>query len=304
MEQILKYVWVVKTLSKAGAKGITLAELNEKWRSNEDLSRGEDLSRQTFNRWKNELVELFGVLIQCRRRGGYHHYIANPEALESNALSGWLLNTFATAGTLTNRMSLQDRILVEEVPSSQGYLEDIIDAMQNGNVLQMTYRGFEKEHAHTFNVEPYCVKMFQRRWYMLARSTYYGKLRLYGLDRIEDLSVTKKKFKLPKDFNAEEYFSTFFGIVLDKNVPVQRIVIRADRYHKHYVRTLPLHHSQRELCDEGDYADFELTLRPTYDLCMELLRAGNMIEVIEPQSLRKTMHDWVRDMWNIYKDEK
>ncbi len=304
MEQILKYVWVVKTLSKAGMKGITLAELNDKWRSNEDLSRGEDLSRQTFCRWKNELVELFGILIDCRRKGGYHYYIANPEALESNVLSGWLLNTFATAGTLTNRMSLQDRILVEEVPSSQDYFEDIIDAMQDNRVLRITYRGFEKKQPYTFKVEPYCVRMFQRRWYLLARSTNYDRVRLYGLDRIEDLGITEETFKLPKGFSAEEYFSTFFGIILDEKVPVQRIVVRADRYHKHYVRTLPLHHSQREILDEGDYADFELTLRPTYDFCMELLRAGNMIEVIEPQSMRKMMRDWVRDMWNLYKDEK
>lgn len=198
-------------------------------------------------------------------------------------------------------MSLQDRILVEDVPSSYDFLEDIIDAMQNNYVLRITYRGFEKEKSHTFNVEPYCVKMFQRRWYLLARSPYYDKLMLYAVDRIENLSVTKDTFKLPKDFKGKEYFSTFFGIVLDDNVPVQRIVIRANRYHKHYVRTLPLHYSQKELCDEGEYADFELKLRPTYDFCMELLRCGNMIELIEPQSMRKVMHDWVLDMWNLYK---
>ncbi len=304
MEQILKYVWVIKTIHRAGKRGITLNQLNEKWRNHEDLSRGEELPRQTFNRWKNELEEWFGVTIECNRSDGYRYCIANPEALESDRLSAWLLNTFATAGTLTNRMSLRDRILVEEVPSSQDFLEYILDAMRDNRVLRITYRGFEKKSSHTFKVEPYCVKMFQRRWYLLARSPYYDKVLLYGVDRIENLCITKETFKLPNDFNAEECFSTFFGIVLDKKVPVQRIVIRADRYHKHYLRTLPLHHSQRELCDEGDYADFELTLRPTYDLCMELLRAGNMIEVIEPQSLRKTMHDWVRDMWDIYKNEK
>ncbi len=304
MEQMLKYVWVLKTLQKAGERGITLAEINEKWRNHVDLSRGEELPRQTFNRWKNELEEFFGVSIECKRKGGYRYYIADPEALEGNGLSSWLLNTFATAGTLTGRMRLKDRILVEEVPSSQDYLEDIIDAMQNGNVLRMTYRGFNKKESNTFDVEPYCVKMFQRCWYLLARSPYYDEVRLYGLDRIENLHITQETFKLPEDFNAEEYFSTFFGIVLHKDVDVQRIIIRANEYHKNYLRTLPLHHSQKELCDEGDYADFELTLRPTYDFYMELLRVGSMIEVIEPQAVRKTMHEWVSEMWNLYKNEK
>ncbi len=299
----MKYVWVIKTLHKAGSKGITLADINEKWRNHEDLSRGEELPRQTFYRWKNELEEVFGVMIECERKGGYHYYIANPEVLERNGLSGWLLDTFATAGTLTGHMGIKDRILVEDVPSSHDFLEDIIDAMQHDRMLRITYRGFNKEKSHTFNVEPYCVKMFQRRWYLLARSPYYDKVLLYGVDRIENLSITKETFKLPKDFDAEKYFSTFFGIVLDKDVPVQHIVLRADQYHKHYMRTLPLHSSQHEIKDDGEFAYFELELRPTYDFCMELLRVGSMLEVIEPQSLRHDMHSWVRDLWEIYKND-
>ncbi len=298
----MKYVWVIKTLHEAGPKGITLVDINEKWRNHEDLSRGKDLPRQTFNRWKNDLEEVFGVMIECELKG-YHYYIANPEALERNGLSGWLLNTFATAGTLTRHMGIKARILVEEVPSSHDYLEDIIDAMQNDRVLEMTYQGFGKEKSHTFKVEPYCVKMFQRRWYLLARSPYYDKVLLYGVDRIENLSVTEEKFTLPKDFKAEEYFSTFFGIMLDEDVPVRRIVLRAYEKHKYYMRTLPLHHSQRELRDEGDYAEFELRLRPTYDFCMELLRAGSLVEVVEPKSLRNEMHGWVRGMWEMYKND-
>lgn len=299
----MKYVWVIKTLHNAGPRGITLADINEKWRDYTDLSRGEELPRQTFNRWKNELQEVFGVMIECERKGGYHYFISNPESLERKGLSGWLLDTFATAGTLTGHMAIKDRILVEEVPSSHDFLEDIIDAMQHDRTLKITYRGFGKEKSHTFDVEPYCVKMFQRRWYLLARSPYYDKVLLYGLDRIENLSINKDKFKLPKDFDAEEYFSTFFGIVLDEDVPVQRIVLRANQYHKHYMRTLPLHPSQRELNDDGGYAYFELKLRPTYDFCMELSRVGSMVEVIEPKAMRKVMHDWTRDVYELYKND-
>lgn len=303
MEQILKYVWVVKTLYKAGHQGISLADLNEKWLDTE-YSRNQPIPRQTFNRWKNELVELFGVLIECKRVGGHRYYIANPDVLAEEGLSSWLLDTYTTVGTLSNRMGLKDRILVEEIPSSHDFLEDIIEAMQHNNVLHITYQGFDKDKSDSFDIEPYCVKLFQRRWYLLARSPYYNKILLYGVDRIMELTATDKLFKLPDDFDAHQYFSTFFGIVLDESVPVQRIVLRANCYHKHYMRTLPLHQSQRELCDDGDTADFELRLRPTYDFCMELLRIGNMVEVIEPKSMRKVMHDWVKNMWNLYKDEK
>ena len=50
MSLIQKYIWVIKTIHRSGR--ITLKELNEKWRQNIDLSRGENLPRQTFDRWK------------------------------------------------------------------------------------------------------------------------------------------------------------------------------------------------------------------------------------------------------------
>lgn len=152
----------------------------------------------------------------------------------------------------------------------------------------------------TFPVSPYCLKMFHRRWYLLAQSTGDGQVRLYGLDRIANIEPTDQRFELPEDFDADEYFDTFFSIVLDDRVPVERIVIRANSHHQHYLRTLPLHKTQHEIyaCDE--YADFELCLRPTYDFVMELLHAGAMIEVLEPQSLRDTMRGWIRDMWEMY----
>ena len=114
--------------------------------------------------------------------------------------------------------------------------------------------------------------------------------------------MTDTCFTLPKDFDAKSYFSSFFGIVLDKDIKEERIVLRADRYHQHYLRTLPLHPSQREIYTSDEYADFELHLRPTYDFCMELLKVGAMIEVLEPQSLRHQLHGCIKDMWKIYEN--
>ena len=64
-----------------------------------------------------------------------------------------------------------------------------------------------------------------------------------------------------------------------------------------------LHPSQREIYTSDEYADFELHLRPTYDFCMELLKVGAMIEVLEPQSLRHQLHGCIKDMWKIYEND-
>ncbi|MDY5491895.1 MAG: WYL domain-containing protein [Prevotella sp.] len=299
MSLILKYIWVVKTIHRAGR--ITLKELNEKWRANIDLSRGEDLPRQTFDRWKGGILDLFGILIDCEQRGGYHYYIANPKELSEGKLRTWLLNTYGTAETLSSNLSIHDRILTENIPSSQDHLSTVLEAMKSNNMLHITFKAFTMKEPKRFLVEPYCVKMSAQRWYMLARNTEHKNLRLYSLDRIEAVEISNTRFVLPDDFNAKDYFAEFFGIVLDESVPLQTIILRADKYHQNYMRTLPLHPTQREIFACDDYADFELKLRPTYDFYMKLMSFGNMIKVLEPKTLQEEICKWLENTIEMYR---
>lgn len=299
MSLILKYIWVVKTIHRAGR--ITLKELNEKWRTNVDLSRGEDLPRQTFDRWKSGILDLFGILIDCEQRGGYHYYIANPKELSEGKLRTWLLNTYGTAETLSSNISIHDRILTENIPSSQDHLSTVLEAMKSNNMLHITFKAFTMKEPKRFLVEPYCVKMSAQRWYMLARNTEHKNLRLYSLDRIETVEISNTHFALPDDFNAKDYFAEFFGIVLDESVPLQTIILRADKYHQNYMRTLPLHPTQREIFACDDYADFELKLRPTYDFYMKLMSFGNMIKVLEPKTLQEEICKWLENTIEMYR---
>lgn len=299
MSLILKYIWVVKTIHRAGR--ITLKELNEKWRTNVDLSRGEDLPRQTFDRWKSGILDLFGILIDCEQRGGYHYYIANPKEPSEGKLRTWLLNTYGTAETLSSNLSIHDRILTENIPSSQDHLSTVLEAMKSNNMLHITFKAFTMKEPKRFLVEPYCVKMSAQRWYMLARNTEHKNLRLYSLDRIETVEISNTRFVLPDDFNAKDYFTEFFGIVLDESVPLQTIILRADKYHQNYMRTLPLHPTQREIFACDDYADFELKLRPTYDFYMKLMSFGNMIKVLEPKNLQEEICKWLENTIEMYR---
>ena len=275
MQQLQKYTWLIDTIRRAGK--ISLEEISERWERNKDLSDYKPLSRSTFNRWKDAIFSQFGIIISCQRAGGYLYYIENPEDIDEDELKKWMLDSFAVSS--------------------------LLDAMRENRVVSITYCRFNKSESHKFAIEPYCVKLFEDRWYVLARNVQYDDLRIYGLDRIEDLEMTDDTFKLPKDFSASDYFSNYYGIVTDKSMKPQRIVIRAYGSHIPYIKSLPLHHSQKLLEDNGEYADFEFFLTPTYDFVMRLLHVGAMIEVISPASLRKTMKGWVTDIYNLYKND-
>ena len=95
------------------------------------------------------------------------------------------------------------RILFESIPSGQNYLAPLIEAMRDGVTVEITYRNFWKEKEATFEVEPYCVKVFRQRWYLVARNIGFDALRIYSLDRILGLRQTDNRFSYPQDFDPE-----------------------------------------------------------------------------------------------------
>lgn len=298
MNQLQKYTWLIETIRRAGR--ISHKELSERWGHNKELSDCRPLHRATFNRWRDAIFEQFGIIIDCQKTGGYLYYIANPEDIDENKLKKWMLDSFAVGNLISENLSLKGRILVDEIPSGRAYLTTIMEAMKDNKVLEITYCPFSKGKCYTFPIEPYCIKMVDNRWYVLAHNLNYGDLRTYGLDRIESVVNTGETFVMPKDFNADEYFATAYGIVVREDVLPQRIVIRANGAHKNYLKSLPLHHSQKVIQDCDEYADFELYLSPTYDFVMKLLQFGAMVEVISPAALRTTMKEWITDMYNMY----
>ena len=301
MKQLQKYTWLIDTIRRAGK--ISHKDLSDRWSSNKDFSDGNKLHRATFNRWRDAIYDQFGIMIDCQKVGGYLYYISNPEDIDEDKLKKWMLDSFAVGNIIGENLSLKGRILVDEIPSGRDHLTSILEAMKENQVVNITYRPFKKLHSYTFPIKPYCVKLFENRWYVLAHNLRYGDVRLYGLDRVESVETTSDTYQLPKDFDASDYFTTAYGIVIGYDVKPERIVIRANKNHKHYLKSLPLHHSQCLIEDCGEYADFELYLSPTYDFVMKLLQVGSMIEVISPASLRKTMKGWISDMYELYEND-
>lgn len=302
MTQLPKYSWLIETIRRAGK--ISHKDLSEKWELNKELSDYKPLHRTTFNRWREAIAADMGIVIACQRKGGYLYYIENPEVIDENQVQKWMLDSMAVSNIINDNLSIKDRILVEAVPSGHDHLTAIMEAMKESRTLMITYKPFNKSESYHFPIEPYCVKLFEGRWYVLAHNIRYDDTRIYGLDRIEEAQMTEDMFKLPKDFSAADYFSNYYGIYTgDHDQSPERVIIRANRNHKHYMMTLPLHHSQQLIEDCGEYADFELYLVPTYDFVMKLLHVGGMIEVMQPASLRRAMKGWISEMNELYKND-
>lgn len=106
------------------------------------------------------------------------------------------------------------------------------------------------------------------------------------------VELSDETFELPADFSADEYFSEYYGVLTDET-PIQHVVIRAYDKTPNYLRTLPLHRSQRELESTDQYTAFSYDIRPTTDFLGQLQSHGDGIEVVSPPELRQKMKDMV-----------
>jgi hypothetical protein len=297
---IRKYIWLIDTINTAGWSGITLKEISAKWERNDRLSGAEEYPRRSFHNHVASVRELFGIEIACHKNTNAY-YIANSGDLkDSSGFKGWLLDALSLNSQLEESSLLKDRILLEEIPSGKEFLPTVLEAMRDSKMLTFSYKPFWVEDDYVSNfyhVEPYALKVFKRRWYLLGK---YGDspLKIYALDRMQDIDIEFESFTLPADFNAEEFFGTCFGIIVSDEEP-QLIRLKVDAFQSKYLRSLPLHPSQKEAERTENYSVFTYFLRPTFDFVQELLGLGETAEVLAPKKLRKEISRIGKTVWKL-----
>ena len=290
---------------------MTLSELSDLWCQQEE-SDGQELSRTTFNRHRDSILEIFGVIIECDRKDGYRYYIENEEVLKENSIQNWMFSTLSVSNMLEGNVGLQDRILLESIPSGDDKLRLIIDAMRENKRIKIQYHKYSSSESKLYTLEPYCLKLYNRRWYMLVKKAdataanedngKKGDLFIFSLDRIESIELLQTKFTVDKNFDAEAYFNDCFGIMVDCSLKAELIVLRAYGLEPFYLRDLPIHHTQKEIKKTEEYTDYELKLRPAEDFIEHLLSLSTRVRVLEPAWLANEMQQRLRDALSIYKD--
>lgn len=295
-----EYLWLVDIIHRKGR--LTLDEINQLWLKTE-MSEGVPIARSTFNRHRDAILDMFGIIIECDRKDGFRYFIFNEEVLKEDSIQNWMFSTLSVNSILSESKSVHDRILLERIPSDGENLHKFIDAMKNGVMVLVNYRRYGTEASNSsMKLEPYFVKFMNKRWYAVVKyPTNDSWLFTMAFDRIVSLEVTNEKFKYDQDFSPADWFRDSYGIVNDPGVPVERVLIRAYGKEAFYLRDLPLHSSQKEVENTPEYSDFELRLRPTEDFYTPLISRGAAIKVIEPQWLADEIRKKHQEAADLYK---
>lgn len=241
---------------------------------------------RTFHEYKKGIKEMFGIDIECNRKKNVY-YVKNPEVLEDNKPAQWLLDKYSIPKGFSAFTLLKNRVLLEEIPLGQAFLGRIMEAMRKNVELLVDYQQYQREELQTFHFQPYALKVYNHRWYLLGYLKEQKDVRTIALDRIHTLDKLTTTFSLPAKFDAHKYFENVIGIYVDKNLPVKKIRIRTYGTLADYLRSTPLHSSQTEgRSKHKEFAEFTYRLCITPELISQLLAMGDDVEVLEPESLR------------------
>ena len=279
-----RYIWLLHLLLEE--KQLTFDEISKRWQAS-NVGDNKPLPLRTFHQHRSAVEELFGVEIKCNTSKGYKYYIANPEVLRNDRTRKWLLNSFNLSNMIIAGHNMKDRILFEDIPRGTEYLQTIIDAMQQSKELAIDYQPFYGRRT-SYTLQPYAMKAYHKRWYLLGFIKELEAIRNIALDRLLEMTIREQSFSLPENFNAAKYYENTVGIFVSEDLSPVKVKLRAYGKQIEYLRSLPLHKSQCETSSRyGEFSVFEYKLCLTPELSSQILAMGENVEVLEPIELRE-----------------
>lgn len=218
------------------------------------------------------------------------------------------LPQFAWIEELTTRLehdfnlkSDQKVISFEENPFLTGleYIGELYNAIVNNKALEIEYKSFKREDNLIYLMHPYHLKQYNSRWFLFGITEEAGRITNLPLDRIVNVKESKIEYKENKDIDFDEYFYDIIGVTIPYNEVSQKVKLKIDNELLPYIKTKPLHGSQKVEEHEG-YALVKLDLIINYELKSKILARGDSMEVIEPECLRREISEKIKNLYTSY----
>lgn len=260
-----------------------------------------EISIRTFQREIKEIEINYDIAIEYDKNQRVYKitYDGNETRNERLMEAFDIVDALKISNSLSNHLILEKRR-----PFGTNNMNFLIHAIKNQFEVNFIHEKYWKkdQDRKLRTVQPLVLKESRYRWYLIALDIKDNRIKTFGLDRISGLDITCKKFKFPKDFNPEEKFKYSFGIITDGTKP-EKIKLWLSHNQVNYIKSLPLHTSQKVISENATECVIELYMSPTYDFVMELLSIGKEVKVLEPKTLQDEMKRKLSEALNRYNED-
>lgn len=247
-----------------------------------------EISKRTFQRDLNLIRTLYKIDIDYDF-SQKKYYFVGEEVPDSNVR---MLEAFNMFNALNTAEGISEYIKFEKrKPLGIDNLYGILHSIKNRYQIKFLYHKYIEDIYSNRKIEPYALKEFENRWYVIGKDTETDLIKSFGLERLTQFEITKKTF--PKyTFNCEKYFEHCFGIVIPEIVSEpENIILSVDPLKWKYLKSLPIHESQKCIDEKEKEVQISLKLYITYDFIIELLKHGKQIRVIQPKILDEKLKE-------------
>jgi len=290
-----RYLYVIDRLRSRPCSFIELQEHMMYKLEQDDIDTAFEYAIRTFERDKKDIETLFGIVIQYNRKD--KTYAIDEDEIEDQSITR-MIDAFSIHHALQEGNKLSPSVFLEKRKSlGTEHIYGIIHAIQNLYFLEFTHQKHWEDSSTQREVKPIAIKESQQRWYLVALDKKDETVKTFGLDRISNLKITDTKFK-PISYNVEKEFQHALGV--ETYAAAEKVVLEFSNKQGNYIKTFPLHESQRIIEETNDTVLLEIYIHTTNDIIMELLKYGRNVKVVAPKSLVATMKERIAEMINMY----
>jgi predicted DNA-binding transcriptional regulator YafY len=181
------------------------------------------------------------------------------------------------------------------------WLDVLYKAIVNKNTLLLTYQSFKARSANDIIFYPYLLKQYRNRWFVLGMKKQGKEIITFALDRIQNIAPQNKElFIQHKNFNPHTYFSHIIGVTRNYAEKPTTILFWASIYHAPYIKTKPIHASQKIVEEVKGGTHFSIEVIPNFELERELIGFGEGIKILSPNNMVRQLKRKIRLMKELY----
>lgn len=313
-ERLMK-IWM---LLAGNPNGYTARELAQRFGVNERtiyrdfITLGLDLSVSVYDdnrRWKMDskqflppirftLPEALNIYLAARLMLYYsHRYDPNIDSTFtklSSALPGSLSEQIQKTIQWMQKLNKDEKHL--------GILTTAAEAWVSQRSLKIVYRTLEAGEAAERVIDPYYIEPASsgHASYVLGFCHLKQALRMFKIERIESAELTADPYTIPPDFDANTYFGSSWGIVVEGEVKTVRLQILHPQVQRLLSETI-WHPSQSFEKQKDGTLIMTLKVTDTPELFSWILGWGERVRVLEPVELGQKILKTARTIQRVYK---
>lgn len=177
------------------------------------------------------------------------------------------------------------------------HINTILKAIKESRKIILEHLHFETNEVRKYTIKPYLLREYLDRWYVVGMIENKEFFTTFGIDRIENLEITDEQFEKDKKLDPRSNFEDIIGVIYSVN-EIQKVVLSFSPLQGKYIKSLPIHKSQKILIDNDQECRISLFIKPNYEFSQQLRLYGDSVKIIEPLWL---IGDFKNNIKNILK---